>query len=799
MATTKPPTTFSTLPAELRNEIYELSGCLDLVQCLVTRSSKRANEFQTYVRADCASIAINRALTDRPAFLCIRQHPATRHGRSLPRFLPRIRPTSICDSSTFSCFPPAEISQPSLTKVSIAVRADTLPIYYGKHIFYAFISDVEEESASLLRWLSIIGPHNASLLRNIILVYCKKTVARYIIKDLQPEMARLGVRVGDAVKLRRTDYPHCNCDECIRSILIADEAKTTEISGSEAEGYDIETTGLIATRAKRSTAGNLYAALRPNLDDPEIRKELLADEDDDEGEYDGSDAEAGGEEDEDALESSSSDDDAGPPQEGDAEDLQGEKELKKEERAKQLKKRKIQDARLKVPVWQQRKKVKLADDVKTEDGAPARPQKKSERSNWLPTEADAPKRQSHRSLAVQNREKTYAHAEQHRERSEKQKTVMKNHAERVVTKERRVMTLSQRLEACAKIAKQTDKEFGRLEREEAERQKARDAQLAAKLRKNDDGSFVRHWSGSAVWRGEKMEERRVRHGSVRVEEIHDTEQTEGSEELANGMASPTQAGTTTTITAASTLRPIASHMGPATHPASSATPSLQNPPSWLSGIHDFAAQPPAATPQSTPNHRLPPSHDYTGWPPSAPPVQPPVPSPTIREQAQRSLVILSHFQSLDQTPTAKKPSKSTTAGLTSTDTTAILLPDSYPPFTADELRYLLAKHTTTKKRGAGGAPSSFTENLPVGPERTRCAILSSQVAKYRDPATGVPYLDLQCYKILQRVVAGGCAWSGLLGAWVGPSAVMGRPARGVPEGFGTPAVGRAVVKVEGAG
>ncbi|KAK0325345.1 hypothetical protein LTR82_003628 [Friedmanniomyces endolithicus] len=570
-------------------------------------------------------------------------------------------------------------------------------------------------------------------------------------------------------------------------------------SGSEAEGYDVETTGLIATRAKRSTAGNLYAALRSNLDDPEIRKELLADEEDDEGEYDGSDAEAGGEEDEDALESSSSDDDAGPPQDGDTEDLQGEKELKKEERAKQLKKRKIQDARLKAPAWQQRKRVKLADDVKTEDGAPARPQKKSERSNWLPTEADAPKRQSHRSLAVQNREKTYAHAEQHRERSEKQKTVMKNHAERVVTKERRVMSLSQRLESCAKIAKQTDKEFGRLEREEAERQKAKDAQLAAKLRKNDDGSFVRHWSGSAVWLGEKMEERRVKHGSVRAEEIQDSEKTEGSEELANVVIPGVQVGVTTTITPASTLPPIASLMGPATHTASSTTPSLQNPPSWLSGIHDFAAQPPASNPQSTSSHSVPPPHDYTSWPPSAPPVKPPAPPPTIREQAQRSLVILSHFQSLDPTPTTKKPPKSTTTGLASTDTTAILLPDSYPPFTADELRYLLAKHTTTKKRGAGGAPSSSTENLPAAPDRTRCAILSSQVAKYRDPVTGVPYLDLQCYKILQRLVAGGCAWSGLLRAWAGPSAVMGRPARGVPEGFGTPAVGRAVVKVEGGG
>ena len=43
------------------------------------------------------------------------------------------------------------------------------------------------------------------------------------------------------------------------------------------------------------------------------------------------------------------------------------------------------------------------------------------------------------------------------------------------------------------------------------------------------------------------------------------------------------------------------------------------------------------------------------------------------------------------------------------------------------------------------------------------------------------------YKIIQRMVAGGSAWSAVLGAWVGPQTAvglrLGRPARGVPEGF----------------
>ncbi|KAI7538879.1 hypothetical protein KC343_g17562, partial [Hortaea werneckii] len=266
-------------------------------------------------------------------------------------------------------------------------------------------------------------------------------------------------------------------------------------SGSEApKGGDIDSTGLVATRTKRSTAGNRYASLLANLDDEEVQKQLLVEDEDDVGEYEGSDRD---DEDE-ALESSSEEDDAGPPKEGD-EDFEGEKALKKEERAELRKKRKAQDAKLKLPAWQKKsKKVKLADDVKAEDGTTSKPKKKSERANWLPTDADAPKRQSGRALAVANRESTHANLKQSYERSEKQRKVMKYAAERVQLKKRRELSQEQRMEMCNKIAKQTDKEFGRWEREEEERQKARDEQLAAKRKRGVEGPFVRHWTGSVM-------------------------------------------------------------------------------------------------------------------------------------------------------------------------------------------------------------------------------------------------------------------------------------------------------------
>ena len=46
---------------------------------------------------------------------------------------------------------------------------------------------------------------------------------------------------------------------------------------------------------------------------------------------------------------------------------------------------------------------------------------------------------------------------------------------------------------------------------------------------------------------------------------------------------------------------------------------------------------------------------------------------------------------------------------------------------------------------------------------------------------------------------GGCQWSSFLGAWVGPSyGDTGRPAKGVPDGFGVP-VEEAVVGQDSAG
>ncbi len=569
-----------------------------------------------------------------------------------------------------------------------------------------------------------------------------------------------------------------------------------ESSASSSDGEDLETTGLIATRAKRATAGNLYATLRANLDDEELQKELLAeDEEEDAGDYEGSDA---GDDDE-AFESSSDEEDAGPPQAGQAEDLEGEKALKRQERNEAKRKRKAQDAKLKIPAWR-KKKVKMAEGVKTEDGSstPAeRPKKKSERSNWLPSPADAPMRQSRRSLAVANREVVHANLKQSAARSENQKRIMKNAAEREnKAKVTASLTQEERMKKCEVIERQTAKEFGRWEREEAERQRARDEALAAKRRRAIDGPVIRWWSGSCIWEGDRMKVRRVE--GKKVEQVNEKE---GD---STEVSTPVQAESATQPPPVLDQKP--------SQPADASA-------SWLQGIEQYASQTPAYTPSApalntTPTvyPHPPPVQAYHGWPPGThqfalPPPPPVLPSPVplLREQAMRTLVILQNFDALETPASTKRASKAKVAESTIMEPSALtntFLPDSHPSFSAEETRYL----TTRPRRRLVQAPSTVLYNKPLQPQyevplppppaKMKCAV-TSWPAKFLDPKTGLGYADVHQYKVLQRALAGGCLWSSLLGAWVGPSyGKMGRAARGVPEGFGAPV--KKAIKIEGA-
>ncbi|KAK4623894.1 hypothetical protein CLAFUW4_06176 [Fulvia fulva] len=625
-------------------------------------------------------------------------------------------------------------------------------------------------------------------------------------------------------------------------------------SDSSSEGEDLTTTGLIATRAKRATAGNLYATLRANLDDEELQKELLAEDEDDQGEYEASDKD----DDDAAMESSSDEEDAGPPKEGDKEDLEGEKALKRAERAEAKKKRKMEEAKMRVPAFARAKKrVKLADDVKADDGsAPKKPKKKSERSDWRPTGADAPIRQSSRAAAVANREVVHANLKESLVRSEKQKKVMANHHAREQFKKRMELSQEERLAKTARIEKETAREFGRWEREEAERQRLRDEALAAKRNRGLDGPVIKYWSGSVLWEGDKIKRKRL-HGSINVDDISDepTKTGEASSingnELNNALANFTAGKLTDTaptsmsgsgpgtpgLTAPKNVAPAVTE-APSQPASQQQAQAIQAPPQahWLDGIEQYASDQPEAVltatlaqtapmplqpnpytpsapsinaapvqhpplqpispyppPAAAQNDPLHPSttQSYHAWPsgfqgsntnrPQLPYATAPPPPPLPKEQARRSLIILEQFEHLELSTVGRRSTSKASKDAT-TDPTPVastLLPESYPTLTPDETRYLVNK--------------KWKKEFPPAPEKTKCA-LTAWPAKFRDPKTGLPYADLQQYKMIQRLLMGGCQWSSFLGAWVGPSyGDTGRPAKGVPDGFGVP-IEEAVVR-----
>lgn len=596
-------------------------------------------------------------------------------------------------------------------------------------------------------------------------------------------------------------------------------------SDSSSDGEDVNTTGLIATRAKRTTAGNLYATLRQNLDDEELQKELLAEDEEDQGDYEGSDKD-----DDDAMSSSGDEDDAGPPKEGE-EDLEGEKELKRQERAALKKKRKMDEAKMRLPAWQKKtkKKVKLADDAKAEDGQPARPKKKSERSNWLPTAADMPTRQSSRSTAVANREMVTANLKVSNMRSEQQKKIMARHHEKVKANARAELTQEERFAKAAKIEKETAREFGRWEREEAERQRIREEQLAAKRKRGIDGPVIRHWSGSVLWEGDKIKDNRLLHGSQTIEQGNGDNETsdevkegntisESTTEQPTANASPTPVSVPATPGFEGSKALQSFRSAPPAQLAAVPPPPPPSAPSWLDGIYEYASRsgtpvqhspytpsaPAINTPTATqPNvlptivpyqsqpqptqppvyHGFPPVSNYNQFAVQTPPQPPPPPpAPLIKQQAQRSLLMLEQFEHLETTTTTSKrgqaKSSKDSSTLDPTPVASTLLPLSYPTFTDEESRYLTAKFRKTKLLSK--------DAIPPAPNKVLCA-LTSWPAKFRDPKTALPYAGLMEYKMIQRLLAGGCQWSAMLGAWTGPAyGGMGRPARGVPEGFGLP-------------
>ena len=402
---------------------------------------------------------------------------------------------------------------------------------------------------------------------------------------------------------------------------------------------------LVAGRNKRVTAGNRLSSLLEKEGDDELELLFAEDEEEEDIEFEGGDGEDASDV---QLDSSSDDGDQGPAA-GDDE-LEGEREIQRQDKADRQKKRKAQEV-FKRP-QPLRKRVKLEDrTASTPLTTPtARPKKKSERISWIPAPEEGPTRSSSRKQTVQNKEVVHQRMQEHEKRRRHQIEVMEAASKRKEASKPKTMTQADRMAEAARTEKKNAKSLNRWEAAEKKRTDEQKARLAALHNRQLQGPVVSWWSGISKWVNGKL-------AQVGVKKTADgglshAGKDETSDETLTMQArekqSPDERGQDASL--CGPLQPpeltLSAQERPESNPAlseqQSQTVALPHPLGLLEGIHDYASLPPQPP--------LRPPHSST-FPPSSPrPLHAPQhltvdsrPEP-IAEYATQNLVI---FKNID--------------------------------------------------------------------------------------------------------------------------------------------------------
>ena len=406
---------------------------------------------------------------------------------------------------------------------------------------------------------------------------------------------------------------------------------------------------LVAGRERRATAGNRLSSLLEREGDDELELLFAEDDNEEDVEFEG----AAGEDASDIqLDSSSDEEDPGPVKADD--DLEGERELQKQDRAERNKnKRKAADMFKKPPA--SRKKVKV--DPTAVPAAPStpvpRPKKKSERVSWIPTPDEGPTRSSSRKQTIQNKEDIHARMKESEKRRLKQIAIMDAAAKRKEASKPQAMTQADRLAEAARTEKKNAKSLNRWEETERKRSEEQKARLAALHNRQLEGPVIRWWSGLAKWVNGKL---------VRVGVKRDGDDDKGGQErnqIEGGKSDAARQDGDTSIKAVEGDTVMAD--APASQPPEPLMPTQpvpvpkpgstgqqqirfappQGPHGFLEGIHYYAS-----LPQQEPQHPPPqPVLSAPGRPPvsMALLLSPPKPVAPFTEFSARNVVILENM------------------------------------------------------------------------------------------------------------------------------------------------------------
>ena len=282
-----------------------------------------------------------------------------------------------------------------------------------------------------------------------------------------------------------------------------DESRSSELSSvddlsdveSDSEAAQAKVEWLATARQRRTTAGNRMKTMLAN-EEPDSDMELLfAEDDDDQGFSD--DAENASDV---QMDSSSDDDD----DENNANDeLEGERELEKQDKARRSAQRK-RKAQAAIPA-KFRKKVRIDTSAATPSSTAAttpapqpsdrKKKKKSERTSWLPSAADMPTRASSRQTTRLSKEQLHAQMEERERKRLKQLAQMEKKAARLEALKKPPMTQEDRLREAAEVEERNSKSLNRWEEAEKQREDERRAKLAALHERTLKGPVITFWSG----------------------------------------------------------------------------------------------------------------------------------------------------------------------------------------------------------------------------------------------------------------------------------------------------------------
>ena len=256
------PTSFLHLPAELRNQIYELSE-------YTVQGQEKACELSTRPRMECCHGAHT-----IPERRCVRQYfrPECTYLRlnwPTVRTLDLAATRAACKEKTCGCS-----TQPAMTRVCRQIREETLPMFYGnRHWFFTMFGERKEPSGEtriklhgkvhefpkkcpfwirrasesflealdrctatcsikwfewerpiyklrkvhkdLVQWIEAIGPRNAAMIRKLTIVYSVKKRARDIEFGLLPMLRKRGLQEG-VLDWRDINHPdHGSVYDCL--------------------------------------------------------------------------------------------------------------------------------------------------------------------------------------------------------------------------------------------------------------------------------------------------------------------------------------------------------------------------------------------------------------------------------------------------------------------------------------------------------------------------------------------------------------------------------------------------------